>query len=132
MNINRLETRSALQPLSDRLSHTIQSAIDWLSKTQDASGFWVGMVESNSTIEAEWLLASHMLGFQLPSEKEVIKALLQRQRPDGSWGIYPGAPDGDINSTVEVYAALRARVCWDSSGVYHGSGQMDHGCEALI
>jgi squalene-hopene/tetraprenyl-beta-curcumene cyclase len=67
------------------------------------------MVESNSAIEAEWLLASYIIGFSLPSEAGVIKALLQRQRPDGSWGIYPGAPDGDINSTVEVYAALRAK-----------------------
>jgi hypothetical protein len=24
------------------------------------------------------------------------------------------------------------RVCWDSSGVYHGCGEMDHGGEALI
>jgi hypothetical protein len=24
------------------------------------------------------------------------------------------------------------RVCWDSSGVYHGCGQMDHGSETLI
>jgi squalene-hopene/tetraprenyl-beta-curcumene cyclase len=67
------------------------------------------MVESNSTIEAEWLLASHIVGFSLPSEAGIIRALLQRQRSDGSWAIYPGAPDGDINSTVEVYAALRAK-----------------------
>ena len=26
----------------------------------------------------------------------------------------------------------RSRACWDSSGVYHGGGEMDHGCEALI
>ncbi|UFW88408.1 squalene--hopene cyclase [Bradyrhizobium barranii] len=92
-----------------RLCQTIESAIDWLWKSQNPSGFWVGMVESNSTIEAEWLLASHIAGFRLPSEEKIIMALLQRQRPDGSWGIYPGAPDGDINSTVEVYAALRAK-----------------------
>ena len=38
----------------------------------------------------------------------MVRALYDRQRPDGSWDIYPGAPAGDINSTVEVYAALRA------------------------
>ena len=26
----------------------------------------------------------------------------------------------------------RSRVCWDSSGVYHGCDEMDHGCEAEI
>lgn len=109
MNLNHLENSTIARPHSDRLSRSIQAAIGWLWKTQDSSGFWVGMVEANSTIEAEWLLASYILGFELPSEKNVIGALLQRQRPDGSWGTYPGAPDGDINSTVEVYAALRAK-----------------------
>jgi squalene-hopene/tetraprenyl-beta-curcumene cyclase len=104
-----LANSEILSPRADRLSQSIESAIDWLRRTQDPSGFWVGMVESNSTIEAEWLLASHIIGFSLSSEAGIIKALLQRQRPDGSWGVYPGAPDGDVNSTVEVYAALRAK-----------------------
>lgn len=109
MSLNRLEKSIDPRSSTNRLSHSIQSAIDWLWRAQDPSGFWAGMVESNSSIEAEWLLASHILGFRLPSEDGIIKALLQRQRSDGSWGIYPGAPDGDINSTVEVYAALRAK-----------------------
>lgn len=91
------------------VEETLRAAIGWLNDHQEPEGFWVGMIETNSTIEAEWLLASHILGTPLPNEDGVIRALLQRQRPDGSWGIYPGAPDGDINSTVEVYAALRAK-----------------------
>ena len=102
-------TSETQESLSERLSRSVKSAIGWLKKNQDPSGFWVGMVESNSTIEAEWLLASYIMGFSLPSEAGIIKALLQRQRADGSWATYPGAPDGDINSTVEVYAALRAK-----------------------
>ena len=35
------------------------------------------------------------------------RTLLNAQRPDGSWEIYYAAPNGDINSTVECYAALR-------------------------
>src|SRR4029077_1178130 len=27
---------------------------------------------------------------------------------------------------------VRSRACWDSSGVYHGGDQMDHGGETLI
>jgi squalene-hopene/tetraprenyl-beta-curcumene cyclase len=91
------------------ISQTLQAAVDWLLDHQASEGYWVGMIETNSTIEAEWLLASHILGAPLPHEDGVIRALLHRQRPDGSWGIYPGAPDGDVNSTVEVYAALRAK-----------------------
>jgi squalene-hopene/tetraprenyl-beta-curcumene cyclase len=80
----------------------------WLLRQQSPEGFWAGNVDSNSCIEAQWLLAGHILGVTLPIHDGVVQTLLNRQRPDGSWEIYPGAPGGDINSTVEVYAALRA------------------------
>ena len=35
-----------------------------------------------------------------------------------------------FNSTAQL--GLKPRVCWDSSGVYHGGGEMDHGCKALV
>jgi squalene-hopene/tetraprenyl-beta-curcumene cyclase len=89
-------------------SRTLENATAWLLRRQDPEGFWEGMVETNSCMEAEWLLASHILGTTLPMRDGFIRAILQRQRPDGSWDIYHGAPAGDINSTVEVYAALRA------------------------
>lgn len=88
---------------------TLRAAVNWLLDHQDPQGFWVGMVETNSAMEAEWLLCSHILGIRLPIEDGVIRALLKRQRADGSWDVYHGAPDGDVNSTIEVYAALRAK-----------------------
>ena len=66
------------------------------------------MVESNSCMEAEWLICSYIVGAELPMKAGFVKTLFNRQRPDGAWEVYPGAPQGDINSTVEVYAALRA------------------------
>ncbi len=94
--------------LSPDLQQTLDRATAWLLSAQKPEGYWVGMVESNSCIEAQWLLCSHILGVELPIRAGVMRALLSRQREDGSWDIYPGAPAGDINSTVEVYAALRA------------------------
>src|SRR5436190_1384138 len=35
-------------------------------------------------------------------------------------------------ATFTQHLAAWTRVCWDSSRVYHGRGQMDHGGEALI
>jgi squalene-hopene/tetraprenyl-beta-curcumene cyclase len=92
----------------EALAQALTASIGWLLREQTPEGFWVGMVETNSSIEAEWLLAGHILGIELPITQGLVKTLFDRQRPDGSWDIYPGAPDGDINSTVEVYAALRA------------------------
>jgi squalene-hopene/tetraprenyl-beta-curcumene cyclase len=94
--------------LTPDLKPTLERATAWLLNAQKPEGYWVGMVESNSCIEAQWLLCSHILGVDLPIRAGVMRALLNRQRADGSWDIYPNAPAGDINSTVEVYAALRA------------------------
>lgn len=88
---------------------TLRRAVGWLLQHQEPDGFWVGMVETNSAMEAEWLLCSHILGIKLPIEEGVIRELFKRQRQDGSWQVYPGAPEGDVNSTIEVYAALRAK-----------------------
>jgi squalene-hopene/tetraprenyl-beta-curcumene cyclase len=59
-------------------------------------------------MEAEWLLAMHFLGVRNdPKTPGIIRAILREQRPDGSWEVYHQAPMGDINATVECYAALR-------------------------
>lgn len=87
----------------------IAEAVSWLFENQQPDGFWVGMLESNSCMEAEWVLAMHFLGLtDDPKYDRVIRGILNEQRPDGSWEVYHGAEHGDINTTVECYAALRA------------------------
>lgn len=91
------------------LDDGIECAIEWLADNQNAEGFWAGMLESNSCIEAEWILAMHFLGVKDdPKYDKVVQAVLNEQRPDGAWAVYYNAPAGDINATVEAYAALRA------------------------
>ena len=102
---------SAPRPLdtpAERVDATIAKAIAWLDRDQTPEGFWVGMLESNYCMEAEWLLAMHFLGYQHPRQQDLVATLLKGQRPDGSWEAYYDAPQGDINGTVECYAALRA------------------------
>jgi squalene-hopene/tetraprenyl-beta-curcumene cyclase len=92
-----------------RVSDSIGHALRWLETAQAPGGFWVGLLESNSCIEAEWLLAMHFLGIEdHPNKEGIVEGILKAQRPDGSWETYYDAPDGDINATVEAYAALRA------------------------
>jgi squalene-hopene/tetraprenyl-beta-curcumene cyclase len=92
----------------DDLDAGIAAALDWSDANQDPDGYWVGMLESSACMEAEWLLAFHILGYDYPHTQGLIRGILNRQRADGSWESYFGAPSGDINATVEVYAALRA------------------------
>jgi len=94
---------------NEKISAAIDSAIQWLEEHQLPEGYWVGKLESNVCIEAEWLLALHFLGIDEDPKKEgLVKRLLNTQRDDGAWEIYFEAPRGDINATVEAYAALRA------------------------
>ncbi len=104
-HINNAKNQSMNQ---QQLQQTIQRAISWLLGDQDEQGFWVGRLESNSCMEAEWIMAMHILGVNGdPKYEGVIQAILNDQRDDGSWEIYYKAPTGDINTTVESYAALR-------------------------
>lgn len=93
----------------NKLDDGIERAVEWLARHQEPEGFWVGKLESNSCIEAEWILAMHFLGIKDdPKFAGVVRAVLNEQRGDGAWEVYHDAPAGDINATVECYAALRA------------------------
>jgi squalene-hopene/tetraprenyl-beta-curcumene cyclase len=98
----------ALESSVQQVDAAIANAIGWLDRDQQPEGFWVGMLESNYSMEAEWLLAMHFLDYQHPRQQDIVATLLKAQRPDGSWEGYYQAPRGDINSTVECYAALRS------------------------
>lgn len=102
---------SSQTPSIDRtqpLTETIEKALNWSYTNQVSEGYWVGQLESNSTMEAEWILGMHVLGVVDDPKKEgVLRCIRTMQRSDGSWGVYHEAPSGDLNATVECYAALR-------------------------
>jgi squalene-hopene/tetraprenyl-beta-curcumene cyclase len=92
-----------------QLDQSIRAAADWLAKRQKPEGYWVGRLESNACMEAQWLLALWFLGLEKHHLRPRLAASLRKtQRKDGSWEIYHDAPAGDINTTVEAYAALRS------------------------
>lgn len=87
----------------------IERAGAWLFARQKADGHWVGRLESNACMEAQWCLALWFLGLEdHPLRQRLGQALLDTQRADGSWEVYYQAAGGDINTTVEAYAALRS------------------------
>ncbi|MGD2185948.1 MAG: squalene--hopene cyclase [Desulfobacterales bacterium] len=91
------------------LNNAIEDALQWLDDRQRPEGYWMGTLESNVCIEAEWLLAMFFLGIRDdPKTSRLVRGILDEQRSDGSWEVYYNAPQGDINATVEAYAALRA------------------------
>ena len=92
----------------EQAQKSIESAIAWTKEAQKPEGYWAARLESNASMEAEWLLAYHLLGISYDPKREgVINCLINTQREDGSWGVYHGSEAGDLNATVEAYAALR-------------------------
>lgn len=85
----------------------LNSAIDWIKPRQDKDGIWCAPLETNCCMEAQWILAMYFIGFDDPKKQKVIQYILDRQREDGSWDVYYGSEQGDINTTLECYFALR-------------------------
>ncbi|WP_372371096.1 squalene--hopene cyclase [Candidatus Uabimicrobium sp. HlEnr_7] len=107
MNVNVLEAQRNQTDITD-INSLVSSAVNWLKKNQNEEGYWVGMLESNSCMEAEWILMQHFLGIDGDHKyNKVVQCILNEQRADGSWEVFYDAPSGDINTTVESYAALR-------------------------
>ena len=67
------------------LGTTIEKALNWTYAQQHSEGHWVAQLESNSTMEAEWILAMHFLGVTDDPKKEgVLQCIRTMQRPDGA------------------------------------------------
>jgi squalene-hopene/tetraprenyl-beta-curcumene cyclase len=89
------------------LADALSAAVDWLSKRQDAEGWWVGELETNATMTAEHVLLLRFLDQPLePVRVGAIRHLLGCQRTDGSWALYHDGP-ADLSTTIESYAALK-------------------------
>jgi squalene-hopene/tetraprenyl-beta-curcumene cyclase len=93
-------------PRSD-LDVVIERAQDWFRRAQHEPGFWWAELESNATMDAEYVLMTHFLGQRDDAIwQAVAKDIRSYQRSDGSWAMYAGAP-GDLSTTIECYFALR-------------------------
>ena len=78
-----------------------------LLSIQYPDGYWWGELESNPTMEAEYLLLTCFLGVvDRERWRKLTNHILSKQRQDGSWGQYFGAP-GDVSTSVECYFALK-------------------------
>lgn len=89
------------------LSETLKSAIDYVKSKQYPEGYWNAPLDTNCCMEAQWLMAMYFIDFDDPKKDGVVRYILDRQREDGSWDVYFGAEQGDINTTLECYFALR-------------------------
>ena len=105
--IHSLASPGAATPSPAALDDAIGRLQDHFRSIQNVLGYWWGELESNNTMEAEYVMLSRFLGRRNPErERHIVNYLLHKQREDGSWPIYYGAP-GDLSTSVECYFALK-------------------------
>ena len=93
--------------LMDAVSKAVSRSQRYFAHTQASEGYWWGELESNSTMEAEYLMLTHFLGIgDEDTWRKLANHLLKTQREDGTWGQYYGSP-GDLSTSVECYFALK-------------------------
>lgn len=94
-------------PTREQLDRAIRRSHELFRRCQHPEGYWCGELESNPTMEAEYLLLTYFLG-KVDRERwrKVANSILKRQREDGSWGQYYQAP-GDLSTSIECYFALK-------------------------
>ena len=104
--------------LLDAVSIAVSRSQEYFARTQAPEGYWWGELESNPTMEAEYLMLTHFLGIgDKDTWRKLANHLLQSQREDGTWGQYYGSP-GDLSTSVECYFALKlAGVSTDDPGM---------------
>ena len=97
-------TETDLEAAVDR---AIARSHGYFLRAQYPEGYWWDELESNPTMEAEHLMLTYFLGtVEEERWKKIVNDIKSRQREDGSWGMYYGAP-GDVSTSVECYFALK-------------------------
>src|SRR2546426_1136198 len=111
--LEELAVISGRKPPRIRMPHlvaldlAIERAQGWFEREQYAEGYWWAELESNATMDAEYLLLTHFLGARDEEHwRGVAQDIRNYQRDDGSWAMYHGAP-GDLSTSIECYFALK-------------------------
>ena len=102
-----IEDRREMQDTQGSLDIAIRRAQRNLFNVQYPDGYWWGELESNATMEAEYLLLTYFL--DVADKKrwhKLANHIMSQQREDGTWGQFYGAP-GDLSTTTECYFALK-------------------------
>ena len=100
----------------NRLTDTMHRARTALESLQHEDGHFCAELEGDSILQSEYLLMKFILGQEdepmsdgrpgRPVLEKIARYLRHQQRPDGTWGQYPGS-GMDISATVKGYFALK-------------------------
>lgn len=118
-NATKITSLRSPENLLLRVQHGIHKSQELILSHQFKDGFWWYTLEANESICAELIMMLHILGLSKEHHKTqagLLQRIINKQRSDGSWGLYHDAP-GDISTTIECYFALK--LCGHSTDASH-------------
>lgn len=90
-----------------KIETAIRNSCEYYFRTQHSDGYWWAELESNVTITAEYVMLLRILDLKNPAaERSMVRYLLNKQMPNGAWGLYYG-DGGNLSTTIEAYFALK-------------------------
>ncbi len=103
----RAESKIQVQSMLAEVSEAIQRCHEYFLRVQYSEGYWWGELESNPTMEAEYLLLTHFLEVANKERWRMLaNHIISKQGEDGAWRQYYDAP-GDLSTSTECYFALK-------------------------
>jgi squalene-hopene/tetraprenyl-beta-curcumene cyclase len=89
------------------LENAINKGAEHLLSLQDKTGYWLGELEADSTLESDYIYYLYVLGKAEPARiAKLANYVRRKQLADGGWSIYPGGPS-ELNATCKAYFALK-------------------------
>ncbi len=107
--------RDDAQRFATRVASAVRSASSALMEMRAPEGYWCGKLTADATLECDyvllqlWLYPPQGFAWDPPSKRRIEKALRavrERQLPDGGWNIYAGGPS-EVNATARAYTVLK-------------------------
>lgn len=91
----------------NELRRAIATTRQFFFSHQHPDGYWVAELEGDVLLESETILLLAFLGEEDSAlAMDCSKYLVEKQLPEGGWGMYKGA-NADIHNTVKAYFALK-------------------------
>jgi squalene-hopene/tetraprenyl-beta-curcumene cyclase len=85
----------------------IARAQDHLLSIQAPDGHWVGTLEADRALTAEYLLLCRLIDRQdRKVEQRAVQYFRRRQNADGGWSLFEGGPS-DLSATIKIYFAMK-------------------------
>src|SRR5919106_3573737 len=89
------------------LQDAISRAQDHLLSIQAPDGHWIGELEADRALTAEYLLLCHLIDrVDRTVEQRAVRYFRRRQNADGGWSLFEGGPS-DLSATIKIYFAMK-------------------------